>query len=322
MSFIEFALIGATASGKTALAIDLAREIGGVILSLDSLCVYREINIASAKPTLEERAGVKHFGLDLVSLEQPFCAGDFTREYFRAREFAKSADCPLIITGGSGFYLGAMTKGLSPRVPTLPATLSNAQIWEIASAVDPEFCAKFSANDTFRLQKWLEIYEFSHRVAPSKWLKENTCEPVISNLKIFEIVWERSVLRERIVARTRSMIEGGLLDEARELFSRFDSNLKPLKSVGLKECGEYLSSLRANGESAAISDNSNLNYDLSDLDLAGSPLNSLFDLIATHTAQLAKRQRTFNRSQFPSRVELTPQTAKGEILAWLGSNLK
>lgn len=115
----EFALIAPTASGKTQLAITLAKELNGAILSLDSLCVYRQINIASAKPTAAEQAQVRHFGVDVASVEEHFCAADFIRCYREAKAWCKEAGKTLIITGGSGFYLNALLTPLAPKVPPL-----------------------------------------------------------------------------------------------------------------------------------------------------------------------------------------------------------
>ena len=267
----EFAIIGTTASGKSDLALEIARENGGVILSLDSLCVYRKIDIASAKPSADELREIRHFGVNLVEPSEKFSAGDFAREYLKARDFALKNGVNLIITGGSGFYLKALLSGLAPQIPDFDEFPNNDEIWALAQENDAEFVAKFSANDTFRLQKWFSIFKFCG-FAPSKFLRENTAEPVIKNLKIFEILRDKDEIRERILARTNLMIERGLIDEARALFSEFGRDAKALKSIGLKECAQFL-----DGEIS---------------------LEKLVELISTHTAQLAKRQRTFNRSQF------------------------
>ena len=267
----EFAIIGTTASGKSDLALEIARENGGVILSLDSLCVYRKIDIASAKPSADELREIRHFGVNLVEPNEKFSAGDFAREYLKARDFALKNGVNLIITGGSGFYLKALLSGLAPQIPDCDEFPSNDEIWALAQENDVEFVAKFSANDTFRLQKWFSIFKFCG-FAPSKFLRENTAEPVIKNLKIFEILRNKDEIHKRILARTNLMIERGLIDEARALFSEFGRDAKALKSIGLKECAQFL-----DGEIS---------------------LEKLVELISTHTAQLAKRQRTFNRSQF------------------------
>ena len=156
----QIAIIGATASGKTALALELAPLLNAVILSLDSLCVYKEISIASAKPSPTELASIKHFGVDLKSVDEDFSAGEFFCEYKRASEFCKAQGKNLIITGGSGFYLKALISGLAPRVPRASFYPQNDEIFALAKSCDSEFCAKYSANDTFRLQKWFDIYSF------------------------------------------------------------------------------------------------------------------------------------------------------------------
>lgn len=266
--FYEFAIIGTTASGKSDLAIKVARELNGVILSLDSLCLYKEINIASAKPSGDELALVKHFGIDIASPNDEFCVGDFIAEYKQALAYAKNLDIPLIITGGSGFYLKAMLSGLAPKTKQIEIDISDDEIWNLAVKIDSEFCSKFSKNDKFRLHKWYQIYTQTSAI-PSQWLRDNTSQPVIKNLPIFELVWDKIELIERIKIRTKNMLQNGLIDEAEYLFKHYNNSLKPLNSIGLKECKEYL--------------NGKIN------------LNELENLIIIHTTQLAKRQRTFNK---------------------------
>ena len=267
--YSELAIIGTTASGKSDLAIKVAREFNAVILSLDSLCLYKEIDIASAKPNKDELELVRHFGVDLVMPDMDFCVGDFIDEYKKAKLYAQQNNSMLIITGGSGFYLKSMLSGLSPKIEPLKIEISDDEIWDLAVEIDKEFCAKFSKNDKFRLHKWYQIYTQTNEI-PTQWLQLNTGEPVIKNLSIYELVWDKFELIERIKTRTKNMLENGLIDEARYLFERYDSALKPLNSIGLKEAKDYL--------------DGKIN------------LNELNDLITIHTTQLAKRQRTFNKS--------------------------
>ena len=267
--YSELAIIGTTASGKSDLAIKVAREFNAVILSLDSLCLYKEIDIASAKPNKDELELVRHFGIDLVMPDMDFCVGDFIDEYKKAKLYAQQNNSMLIITGGSGFYLKSMLSGLSPKIEPLKIEISDDEIWDLAVEIDKEFCAKFSKNDKFRLHKWYQIYTQTNEI-PTQWLRLNIGEPMIKNLTIYELVWDKFELIERIKTRTKNMLENGLIDEARYLFGRYDSALKPLNSIGLKEAKEYL--------------DGKIN------------LNELNDLITIHTTQLAKRQRTFNKS--------------------------
>ena len=267
--YSELAIIGTTASGKSDLAIKVAREFNAVILSLDSLCLYKEIDIASAKPNKDELELISHFGVDLVMPDMDFCVGDFIDEYKKAKLYAQQNNSMLIITGGSGFYLKSMLSGLSPKIEPLKIKISDDEIWDLAVEIDKEFCAKFSKNDKFRLHKWYQIYTQTNEI-PTQWLRLNTGEPMIKNLTIYELVWDKFELIERIKTRTKNMLENGLIDEARYLFGRYDSALKPLNSIGLKEAKDYL--------------DGKIN------------LNELNDLITIHTTQLAKRQRTFNKS--------------------------
>lgn len=264
--FFEFALIGTTASGKTSLANALAREFKAVILSLDSLCVYKEINIANAKTHEQTLKELDYFGVNLLSVCEHFNVNLFIKEYEKARQFAKTKDLPLIITGGTSFYLKAMMDGLSAKIEERQSSLGNDEIYTLLKQIDPEF--KSEKNDTYRLRKWLSIYENTGEL-PSVFLKRTQKKPVIENLLIYEITWDKKLLRENIAKRTKTMLQHGLIEEAKYLFRNFNPSLKPLNSIGLKECKSFLDQ----------------KISLSDLE----------NLINTHTAQLAKRQRTFNK---------------------------
>lgn len=270
--FFEIALIGTTASGKTYIANALAREFNAVILSLDSLCVYKEINIASAKPSNDELKSIKYFGINLLSVEEHFNVELFIREYQKAKEFALNANLPLIIVGGTGFYLKTMIDGLSEKTLESKSALSNDEIYTLLINIDPNY--KIEKNDTYRLKKWLGIYEQTGEI-PSEFLKRTQKMGVLKDIEIYELAWDKEILKKRIQTRTKQMLDKGLLDEAKILFSQFNHKLKALNSIGLKECKEYLE--------GKIS------------------FNELENLITIHTAQLAKRQRTFNK-KFQSKI--------------------
>ncbi|EOH7148564.1 tRNA (adenosine(37)-N6)-dimethylallyltransferase MiaA [Campylobacter coli] len=264
--FFQIALIGTTASGKTYVANALAKEFNAVVLSLDSLCVYKEINIANAKPSKDELMNLNYFGVNLLSVDEHFNVELFIREYQKAKEFALMNDLPLIIVGGTGFYLKTMIDGLSQKIQDTTSNLSNDEIYTLLLKIDPAY--KIEKNDTYRLGKWLSIYESTNEI-PSDFLKRTQKDGVLKDIEIYELVWDREILRKRIEARTKEMIDNGLIEEARMLFSNFDNNLKALNSIGIKECKEYLEN--------KIS------------------LKELENLITIHTSQLAKRQRTFNK---------------------------
>lgn len=264
--FFEFALIGTTASGKTNIANELAKIYNCIILSLDSLCVYKQINIASAKPNNDEIKNIKYFGLNLLNVDEHFNIALFFKEYQKAKNYAKDKKLPLIITGGTSFYLKAMLDGLSQKVNDINCDLNNDEIYKLLIKIDKDY--KIEKNDTYRLQKWYSIYKSTNEI-PSIFLKNTKKEPLIKNLKIFDIKTNKEILKQKIKIRTKNMLELGLINEAKMLFNTYDNNLKALNSIGLKECKDYLAN--------KIS------------------LKQLEELINIHTNQLAKRQRTFNK---------------------------
>ncbi|MDO4673593.1 tRNA (adenosine(37)-N6)-dimethylallyltransferase MiaA [Campylobacter sp.] len=264
--FFELALIGTTASGKTALANALALEFGAVVLSLDSLCVYREINIANAKTSPQDLARMDYFGVNLLSVRERFNVALFIKEYERAKRHARAQGKALIITGGTGFYLKTMLDGLSEKVEEGPVFLSNDEIYALRCELDPHF--RVEKNDSYRLKKWLNIYESTGQI-PSEFLQNTRQKGVLEGIEIYELLWEREDLKNKIAKRTKMMLKNGLLEEASYLFKNFDGNLKPLNSIGLKESRDFLEGKISRDE--------------------------LEIRINTHTAQLAKRQRTFNK---------------------------
>lgn len=263
--FLEFALIGPTACGKSAITNALARKYEAIVLSLDSLSVYKEINIASAKPTKAEIKDIAYFGLDLISVAEHFSVADFFKEYKRAKKRAKEAKRPLIISGGSSFYLAMLLQGLSPKLKEAKSYPSNEKILALIKKIDKN--SKINENDSYRLKKWYDIY--ANGEIPSEFLQKSLKKALIKKLDIFCIELEKNELLKAIAKRVDTMLELGLLKEADELFASFDPSLKALNSIGLKESKLFLDGL--------------INKE------------KLKELICTHTAQLAKKQRSFNK---------------------------
>lgn len=166
LSLKQIALLGPTASGKTALSIKLAKKYDCIVLSLDSLSVYKEIDIASAKPTKKERDGIIHFGIDEIKVDEEFNVVIFFELYKKAKEYALKNNKNLIIVGGTGFYLKAMMDGLSqkPEITLeinekVQETLQDLHVaYKLLEKIDHEYANKISSNDSYRIEKWLEIY--------------------------------------------------------------------------------------------------------------------------------------------------------------------
>jgi tRNA dimethylallyltransferase len=273
-----YAIVGPTASGKSDLALKLAKKDNAIILSVDSLSVYKEIDIASAKPSKEELAQAKHFGVNLLNPDEKFDVVKFLDEFNRAKTYAKRHNKSLIIVGGTGFYLKVLTQGISP-MPQISQdiklnTAKLMQNLELAFSnlqkIDPAFASQISPSDRYRIEKAYQIY-LSTNIAPSEYFKANPPKPLEPNLPIYEIKTIRDELRERITKRTQIMLDMGLINEVAKLEYKYTRAPNSMKSIGIKEVLEYF-----------------------DGKLNKAKLKSK---IITNTAQLAKRQVTFNKSQ-------------------------
>lgn len=267
-----FALIGPTASGKSNLAIKLAKKLNYEILSLDSLSIYKEIDIASAKPSKEELKSIKHYGIDEIYPNEKFDVIKFIEIYKKIKH--KN----IIIVGGSSFYLKAMINGISP-MPKIEENIkkeAKKKDYNFLKKIDKEYASKISSNDTYRIQKGIEIY-LATNIPPTLYFKQNPPKPIIKNIPIFEIQIDRKTLKERIKKRTQKMFEIGLIDEVAFLEKKYkDRRLPALKAIGIKEVLDYF-----NGKFT---------------------LNELKEKIITNTSRLAKRQQTFNKTQFPNKI--------------------
>ncbi len=272
----EIALIGTTASGKTALSLELASKTNSIILSLDSLCVYKEIDIVSAKPTLEERGDIIHFGIDEVYANVEFDVIKFIELYKKAKDFAVQNDKNLIIVGGTGFYLKALIDGLSLGIDSnIKVDFIPNDAYELLYSLDKEYMQKIEKNDKYRIEKAYTIYKQSG-LTPSEYFEKNQKTPIAKDLKIFEIVWEKEELKNRIALRTNMMIKSGLIDEIIYLEKKYTRAPNCMSSIGIVETFEYLDGKLTKAQ--------------------------LEEKIALNTAKLAKRQNTFNKSQFTDKT--------------------
>jgi len=275
----QLAIIGPTASGKSDLAIKIAKQIDAYILSIDSLSIYKEINIVSAKPSREELAEVEHFGIDEIHPNEHFSVEIFIRLYEDVVQRCKEENKNLIIVGGTSFYLKSLLDGLSalPAITPLTQECVQKQLNNLPAAYtllkekDSAYMQKIAPNDRYRIDKALLIYEASG-LTPSEWFDAHPPKPVIEELPIFNIDVERSVLRERIEIRTQKMYAMGLIDEVCYLEQKYTRAPNAMGAIGIVEVLAYL-----DGEITK---------------------EKMLELISTHTAQLAKRQQTFNRTQF------------------------
>ncbi len=272
------AIVGPTASGKSDLGVKLAKKHNAVVLSVDSLSVYKEIDIASAKPTLEERDGVLHFGIDILNPNEKFSVIEFLNEYKRAKKYAQKEGKKLIIVGGTSFYLKILVDGISPmpkvtqelKAEVNEILLNLKEAYKLLEQVDKEYSLKIKPNDRYRIEKALTIYKATKK-PPSEFFKTNKAKPIEPNLPIYEIKIKREILRDRIFKRTKKMLQMGLIDEVAYLEHKYSKTPQAMGAIGIKEVLDYFDGVYTKDE--------------------------LEQKIATNTARLAKRQVTFNKSQ-------------------------
>ncbi len=291
----EIAIIGPTASGKSDLAVKIAKNSNSYILSLDSLSIYKEIDIASAKPSIGERGGILHFGIDEIYPNESFNVALFFSIYKKAKEKALKDKKNLIIVGGSSFYLKAMLEGLSKEIKVSKESLQKTKdiLKEIDKAYrfiekkDPLFASKITKRDKFRIEKWFNIY-FEMKMTASEFFKKNPPKRIIDKIDIFNIEVDREVLRKRVEKRTSEMIKRGIVDEVFYLESKYTRAIHPMKAIGIRESLEYLDGFLT--------------------------LKELEKKIVSNTMKLAKRQRTFNKTQFKSLKSALLEKLEEEIL--------
>ncbi len=238
------AIVGPTASGKSALALDLALRHGGEIVSCDSLQVFRGLDVGSAKPTPEERARVPHHLLDVVDPDHGFSAADYAR---LAREavaaIAQRGRLP-VVAGGSGLYLRALLHGLfdgpsrdpalRERLEGMAARHGDARLFRLLTRRDPEAALRIEPRDRVRVVRALEI--LIRTGLPQSRHFESGAEPLPGfEVVVFGLAPPRDELRRRVEARTADMFSGGLLDEVRGLLTRYPRRPRPLGAIGYRE---------------------------------------------------------------------------------------
>jgi tRNA dimethylallyltransferase len=294
--FNQLALIGPTASGKSDLAIKLAEKNNAYILSLDSLSIYKEIHIASAKPSITQRSGIPHFGIDVIFPDEPFDVTTFMKLYQEAKTKSIKDEKNLIIVGGTSFYLHTLINGISqlPSISKKSQQKSNELLKNVEKAhkflynLDSQYLKSITIHDKYRLEKMLNLY-FETGMTPTEYFKVNPPVPSINDsLPVYEIDVHRDLLRKRIIERTFKMLDEDLIDEVFYLEKNYTRIPNCMKSIGIKEVLHYL-----DGHYSKI---------------------KMREQIITHTAQLAKRQRTFNNSKFKNKISLPLEKLEALLL--------
>ena len=254
---LAIAVMGPTASGKTAFAIALAQRFGGEIVSVDSALVYRGLDIGAAKPDQAERAGVPHHLLDVRQPWQPYSAADFAADARAAIDGIVARGRLPVLAGGTGLYFRALLRGLAPMPEADPAmrgviaTEAVTHGWEALHAelarVDPVAAARIRPGDAQRIQRALEVFRLSGRPI-SAWQADP--QPPRLPLRVLRLVLaprDRATLHARIASRFDRMLDAGFLDEVRRLRALpplrdhpAPLELPALRAVGYRQAWEHL----------------------------------------------------------------------------------
>ena len=241
---------GPTASGKSKLAVELAKKINGEIISADSMQIYKDMNIGTAKITNQEMQGIKHYLIDFISPEQRYSVSSFKKDAEDAIEKILSNGKTPIIVGGTGLYIDSLIYGIEfqdEKIDTKYREKLNKiaeiegleKLYKKAQKIDPEAMAKISANDRKRIIRVLEIY---HKTGKTKTEqeKESRKNEVKYNYKVFAITIPREKLYERINKRVDQMLEQGLIEEVKKILEKYSYFPTAMQGLGYKEVIEYL----------------------------------------------------------------------------------
>ena len=271
-----YGLVGPTASGKTVLSLRLARELGGEILCMDSMQIYRGMDIGTAKPTAEERAQAPHHLLDVADPAEPFSVTQYTA---LARPLLERIEVPILV-GGTGFYLRGLSQpmdygyvrgdqAIRDRYEAMAAREGVQAVHDRLRAVDPVSADRLHPNDLRRVVRALEVYEltgerFSDQKPPDP-------EDVPWQFLLFALDWPRDVLYRRIDARVDVMMADGLLNEVCGLLdSGVPADAQAMQGIGYKELIPVIRE--------------------------GAPLDGAVELIKRRSRNYAKRQLTWFRA--------------------------
>ena len=287
-------LLGPTASGKSAVAISLAQQLAGEILSVDSMQVYTDMNIGTAKPTASDRQQIVHHAIDLVRPNETFAVSQFVD---LADEIIAASKRPLIATGGTPLYYKSLFQGLfeGPSAdPSVRLRLSAEPLQELhhrLQKIDPAAASRIHLNDRRRLIRALEVFELTGQPISSlqtAWSSGKSRHAATW----FGLKWEKESLNRRINSRVKQMMEAGWLDETRSLLNRYGELSKTAaEATGYRELIDHL-----NGKIS---------------------LDDAIEQIKIATRQLARRQMKWFR-QFPNITWLSgdaaPETLASEIV--------
>jgi tRNA dimethylallyltransferase len=262
-------LVGPTASGKTSLALRLAETFNGEIVSCDSVAVYREMEIGTAKPTREERALIQHHMIDIASPVEACTAGDYSRQAREALTGITERGHLPIVTGGTGLYLRALIDGLFPapsqkpgrreRLRTLATRRGSAYLHRLLTRLDAAAAAAIHPNDVPKVVRAIEVSLAAEGPLTQQWQKGRDA---LTGYRILRLGLNppRERLYERINQRAAAMFDRGLIEETERLIARYGEDCRPLTSLGYAEATAVLKKELTREEAVARAQQGHRNY--------------------------------------------------------------
>ena len=242
-------IAGPTASGKTALSIEFAKKTNGEIVSADSMQIYKEMNIGTAKPTIEEMQGIKHYLLDFVEPNERYSVAEYKKDAKNAiRKILEKGKMPIVV-GGTGLYIDSLIYEIDypeiqidlkyrKELEEIAEKEGLQKLYEKAKQIDSKAIEKISPNDKKRILRILEIY---HETGKTKTeLEKNSKSKPEFDYKVFAINMDREILYDRINKRVDIMISNGLIEEVEQIYNKYNEFPTSMQALGYKEVVEYL----------------------------------------------------------------------------------
>ena len=243
-------ICGPTASGKTALSIELAKQINGEIVSADSMQIYKDMDIGTAKPTTEEMQGIQHYLLDFVLPDKRYSVAQYKQDAKKAiKTILEKGKVPILV-GGTGLYVDSLIYEIEyndikldeeyrKKLEDIVEKQGLEVLYEQAKKIDPQAMKKISKNDKKRIMRVLEIYKATGKTKTEQEI-ESRRKPVEYEYKVYAINWDREKLYQRINKRVDIMIEQGLVEEVKNILKKYKTFPTAMQGLGYKEVVDYL----------------------------------------------------------------------------------
>ena len=243
-------ICGPTASGKTALSIELAKKVNGEIISCDSMQIYKDMTIGTAKPEKDEMQGIKHYLIDCVSPDQRYSVAEFKKDAMKAiDDIIKKGKQPIVV-GGTGLYVDSLIYEIEyqdikidneyrKKLEDIIEKDGLEKLYQEANNIDPKAMEKISHNDKKRIMRVLEIYHATGKTKTQQEIESRKKEAKY-DYRVFAINMNREKLYERINKRVDIMMEKGLIEEVKKILEKYNEFPTAMQGLGYKEVVEYL----------------------------------------------------------------------------------